>query len=124
MIYLEEKFLTNLIVISPCRYGKRSCKWSYQVIVTGVRILFLQGANIEREELLALVVEGFVYAKSNYTNTLLGKPREVSLAEGKLDGVCMALGLEYEIKNKVIVFKTFLNEKVILELPFDPQEPF
>lgn len=85
--------------------------------------MFLQGANIEREELLALVVEGFVYAKSNYTNTLLGK-REVSLAEGKLDGVCMALGLEYEIKNKVIVFKTFLNEKVILELPFDPQEPF
>lgn len=55
---------------------------------------------------------------------ILGKPREVSLAEGKLDGVCMALGLEYEIKNKVIVFKTFLNEKVILELPFDPQEPF
>ncbi|OTO71308.1 MULTISPECIES: hypothetical protein [unclassified Enterococcus] len=86
--------------------------------------MFLKGANIDREELLQIVVDDYVSAKSNYSNTLLGQPREITYAEGKLFGVCMALGINYEIKNKVIVFKTFLNEKVILELPFEPEKPF
>lgn len=86
--------------------------------------MFLKEANIEREELLQIVVEEYINAKSNYFNTLLGQPREITYAEGKLFGACMALGINYEIKNKMIVFQTFRSEKVILSLPFDPEEPF
>lgn len=89
-----------------------------------VIILFLKGANIDREELFRILVEDYENVKSTYTNTMLGEPKEITYAKGKLDGACMALGIEYEIIDKKIVFKTFMNEKKVFELPFRPEKPW
>lgn len=89
-----------------------------------VNTMFLKGANIDREELLQSVVEDFVYAKSRYSNTLLGEPKEITRAESVLFGVCLALGLNYEIVEKTIIFKTNKANKTVLELPFNPSEPW
>lgn len=79
---------------------------------------------MDREELLANVVYEYVYAKSNYNNTLLGEPREITRAKGILDGVCMSLALEYEIESKEILFKTVHSKKLVTKLPFNPDRPF
>jgi hypothetical protein len=63
--------------------------------------MYLNAVGVTREELLENVVYECVFTKSHYTNTLLGEPQEVTRAFGILHGVCMALGLQYEIANKM-----------------------
>jgi hypothetical protein len=36
----------------------------------------------------------------------------------------MALGIEYEIIEEKIVFKTFMSDKKVFELPFKPEKPW
>lgn len=86
--------------------------------------MFLKSVGIDREELLELIVSEYVYALSNYGKTLLGKPPEIILAEGKLVGVCMALGVGYEIDNEVITFRLNSNNKEVAKFPFEPEEPW
>lgn len=86
--------------------------------------MFLKSAGMDREELLELIVYEYVHAKSTYGNTLLGKPPEVIYAEGKMMGVCISLGLNYEIKNKIVTFKLNSTNKEVALFPFDPEEPW
>lgn len=86
--------------------------------------MFLKSANIDREELLEMMVNNYVLALSRYTNTLLGEPREITEAKGQLFGVCIALGINYEIVDQKIIFRTNTRNKTILELPFEPVDPW
>ncbi|MGH1811309.1 hypothetical protein ABE893_11215 [Enterococcus entomosocium] len=86
--------------------------------------MFLNSAGIDREELLELIVYEYVYAKTTYGNTLLGKPPEVIYAEGKMMGVCISLGLNYEIKNKIVTFKLNSTNKEVARFTFDPEDPW
>lgn len=84
--------------------------------------MYIKAAGLDREELLRQRVEEIVEAKSRYHSTMLGEPKEITLAKGKLQGVCMVLGLEHEIKNNEIIFVQFSTDKEIARFPFAPVE--
>lgn len=86
--------------------------------------MYLKSLGLTREELLENVVYDCIFARSNYTNTLLGEPPEVTRTFGVLHGVCIALGIEYSIENKEILFRTIGSNKMILSLEFDPLKAF
>lgn len=81
--------------------------------------MFLKDISMTREELLQTIVDDYIYQRSNHTSTLLGEPKEITLAKGKLIGVCMALGLEYEEVENQMIFKTFSNGKVVEKIRFE-----
>ncbi len=86
--------------------------------------MYLSPAGIEREELLEMLVKDYIYALSTYNPTLLGQPREITYAEGRLSGACTVLGLEWVVVKEEIIFSTFIKEKEILRLPFKPDKPW
>ncbi len=85
--------------------------------------MYLKNLGMDREDLLENLVYQYVFAKSNHSNTLLGEAQEITRAKSLLDGVCMALALEYQILNKEIVFKTVHSKKLVLKMIFAPDKP-
>lgn len=79
---------------------------------------FLKNVGMDRTELLEMLLNGYLFAQANYTNTLLGEPQEITRAKGILDGACMALGIDYFIEGKDYVFRTNTKRKVICRISF------
>lgn len=78
---------------------------------------FIKGADMDRSEFLTILVEDYLFARANYTNTLLGTPYEVTIAQGRLSGACMALGIDFRVEGDKYVFYTNKKEKMICVVP-------
>lgn len=78
---------------------------------------FIKGADMERSELLTMLVSNYLHARANYTNTLLGTPYEVAVAQGRLSGACMVLGIDFHVEGDKYVFYTNKNEKKVCVVP-------